>query len=150
MADKLTPERRSANMSRIRSRDTAPELTVRRLAHALGYRFRLHRRDLPGKPDLIFPGRKAAIFVHGCFWHQHPDPACVDARRPKSRPEYWNPKLDGNIARDERCRAELEATGWRVLILWECEVGRPETLGSMLESFLGASGTKQRSRALGS
>lgn len=137
MADKLTPERRSANMSRIRSRDTSPELAVRRAAHALGYRFRLHRKDLPGKPDLVFPGRKALIFVHGCFWHQHADPACLNGRRPKSRPEYWDPKLDGNIARDARRRTELEAAGWNVLILWECEIERAVGLPGTLQAFLG-------------
>lgn len=142
MADKLTPERRSANMSRIRSRDTSPELAVRRAAHALGYRFRLHRKDLPGKPDLVFPGRKAVIFVHGCFWHQHADPACVNGRRPKSRPEYWDPKLDGNIARDARRRAELEAAGWNVLTLWECEIERAADLPAKLQTFLGSPGAK--------
>jgi DNA mismatch endonuclease (patch repair protein) len=140
VTDKLTPARRSANMSKIRSRDTAPEMTVRRLAHAMGYRYRLHRKDLPGKPDLVFPSRKAVIFVHGCFWHQHPDPACLDGHRPKSRPEYWSPKLDGNVARDERRRAELEADGWRVLILWECVVGRGEGLKAALLEFLGPPG----------
>jgi len=139
MADKLTPERRSANMSRIRSRDTAPEMTVRRIVHALGYRYRLHRKDLPGKPDLVFPGRKAVIFVHGCFWHQHPDPACLDGRRPKSRPDYWNGKLDGNIARDGRQRAELESAGWRVLTLWECNVQKGRDLSTVLQDFLGPS-----------
>ncbi|MEJ6791077.1 very short patch repair endonuclease [Brevundimonas sp. BR2-1] len=137
MTDKITPERRSANMSKIRSRDTSPELAVRRAAHALGYRYRLHRKDLPGKPDLVFPGRKAVIFVHGCFWHQHPDPACPDGRRPKSRPEYWNPKLDANVARDALRKAELEGRGWRVLTLWECDIGRGADLAETLKLFLG-------------
>lgn len=140
MADKLTPERRSANMSRIRSRDTAPEMQVRKLAHAMGYRFRLHRKDLPGKPDLVFPGRKAAILVHGCFWHQHPDPDCRNGRRPKSRPEYWDPKLDGNLARDRRNIEALEALGWRVLVLWECETEKPGVPAAALEAFLGPPG----------
>lgn len=140
MADKLTPERRSANMSKIRNRDTAPELAVRRLAHALGYRFRLHRKDLPGKPDLVFPGRKAVIFVHGCFWHQHPDPVCLNGRRPKSRTEYWTPKLDGNIARDTRRQTELEAAGWRVLTIWECETETPGVVDEALKAFLGPPG----------
>ena len=142
MADKLTTERRSANMAKIRSRDTSPELAVRRLAHAMGYRFRLHRKDLPGKPDLVFPGRKAVIFVHGCFWHQHPDPACLNGRRPKSRPEYWNPKLDGNIARDASRVAELRARGWRVLTLWECGIERGDGLSAALEQFLGPPGRR--------
>ncbi len=140
MADKLTPERRSANMSRIRSRDTAPEMHVRKLAHAMGYRFRLHRKDLPGKPDLVFPGRRAAIFVHGCFWHQHPDPQCKNGRRPKTRPEYWDPKLDGNLARDRRNFEALRAQGWRVLVLWECEVEKPGAAAAALEEFLGPPG----------
>ena len=137
MTDKLTPERRSANMASIRSRDTAPEMAVRKLAHALGYRFRLHRKDLPGKPDLVFPGRKAIIFVHGCFWHQHPDPQCKDGRRPKSRPGYWGPKLDGNLTRDARRQAELEAAGWKVLVVWECRTRDTDALAAALIDFLG-------------
>ncbi|MNS36130.1 Very short patch repair protein [compost metagenome] len=137
MTDKLTPERRSANMASIRSRDTAPEMAVRKLAHALGYRFRLHRKDLPGKPDLVFPGRKAVIFVHGCFWHQHPDPQCKDGRRPKSRPGYWGPKLDGNLTRDARRQAELEAAGWKVLVVWECRTRDTDALAAALIDFLG-------------
>lgn len=141
MADKLSPERRSANMSRIRSRDTAPELQVRKLAHAMGYRFRLHRKDLPGKPDLVFPSRKAAVFVHGCFWHQHPDPACKNGRRPRTRPEYWDAKLDGNLARDRRNIEALEAMGWRVLVLWECTAEKPQDAAALLSVFLGPPGT---------
>jgi DNA mismatch endonuclease (patch repair protein) len=137
VTDKLTPERRSANMASIRSRDTAPEMAVRKLAHALGYRFRLHRKDLPGKPDLVFPGRKAIIFVHGCFWHQHPDPQCKDGRRPKSRPGYWGPKLDGNLTRDARRQAELEAAGWKVLVVWECRTRDTDALAAALIDFLG-------------
>jgi DNA mismatch endonuclease (patch repair protein) len=112
-------------------------MTVRRLAHRLGYRFRLHRKGLPGKPDMVFPGRKAVIFVHGCFWHQHPDPTCLDGRRPKSRLDYWDPKLDGNLARDARRQAELEAAGWRVMIVWECDVKKQDRLESVLRAFLG-------------
>lgn len=141
MADKLTPARRSANMSRIRNRDTVPEMQVRKVAHAMGYRFRLHRKDLPGKPDLVFPGRKAAILVHGCFWHQHPDPECKNGRRPKTRLEYWDPKLDGNLARDRRNIEALEALGWRVLVLWECETEKPGSTAAALETFLGPPGT---------
>lgn len=136
MSDKLSPERRSANMSRIRSQDTAPEMRVRKAAHAMGYRFRLHRKDLPGKPDLVFPGRRAVVFVHGCFWHQHSDPACKNGRRPQSRPEYWGPKLDGNLARDARNIAELQRLGWRVLVLWECEVEKTSGAAAALQDFL--------------
>lgn len=132
-------------MSKIRSRDTAPELTVRRLAHALGYRFRLHRKDLPGKPDLVFPGRKAVIFVHGCFWHQHPDPTCKDSRRPKSRSTYWEPKLDRNRSRDAQNVGALEALGWRVLVLWECRTKDPEAVSTELRTFLGDPGLRDDS-----
>lgn len=114
-----TPEQRSRTMRAVRSRDTAPEMTVRRFLHAAGLRYRLHDRRLPGVPDLIFPGRRTVVFVHGCFWHQHPD--CPAAARPQSRADYWTHKLDGNIARDARHRAELESAGWRVLVIWECE-----------------------------
>lgn len=136
MADKLTPERRSRNMARIRAKDSSPEMRVRRLAHRLGYRYRLHRKDLPGKPDLVFASRKAAVFVHGCFWHQHPEPSCKDARRPKSRQDYWDPKLDGNIQRDARHIQALEAAGWRVMTIWECETLADAELEERLEAFL--------------
>lgn len=136
MADRITPEQRSANMARIRATGMKPEMTVRRLAHAMGYRFRLHRRDLPGTPDLVFPGRKAAIFVHGCFWHQHPDPACRSSHAPRSRTEYWGPKLQRNVLRDEENVAKLEAAGWRVLVLWECELKDRDALKARLKSFL--------------
>ena len=122
MADTVTSERRSEIMSGIRSKGMKPEMTVRRLLHAMGYRFRLHRRDLPGKPDLVFPGRRKVIFVHGCFWHQHGDPGCKIARRPKSNLEYWLPKLDRNASRDAEHQASLRDRGWDVLVIWECEV----------------------------
>jgi DNA mismatch endonuclease (patch repair protein) len=118
--DKLTAERRSANMRQIRSKDTVPELALRRLIHRLGYRFRLHCKDLPGKPDLVFPSRRKVIFVHGCFWHQHP--ACREGRVPQSRPEYWKPKLQRNKNRDAASQASLEEQGWQVLVVWECEL----------------------------
>lgn len=107
-------------MRRVRGSNTKPEVAVRRLLHAMGYRFRLHRADLPGKPDIVLPGRQAAIFVHGCFWHGHP--GCEAARRPASNRAYWDRKLDGNIARDKRNRAALRRLGWRVLVLWECRL----------------------------
>lgn len=122
MVDTVTPKRRSEIMSGIRSKGMKPEMTVRRLLHAMGYRFRLHRRDLPGKPDLVFPGRRKVIFVHGCFWHQHGAPGCKIARRPKSNQEYWLPKLDRNAARDAEHQASLRGQGWDVLVIWECEV----------------------------
>jgi len=118
--DALSPDRRSENMRRIRSVDTAPEMAVRKAAHRLGYRYRLHRKDLPGRPDLVFPSRKAAIFVHGCFWHQHS--RCREGRVPGSNRQYWSPKLAANVARDSRNRRKLRRLGWRVLTVWECEV----------------------------
>lgn len=108
-------------MALVRSSDTKPERVVRKLAHGLGYRFRLRRRDLPGSPDLVFPGRRAVIFVHGCFWHRHDAPGCWRSRLPKTRPEFWVPKLNGNVARDAGVEAELRERGWRVLVVWECE-----------------------------
>ena len=123
-------------MARIRSRDTAPEIKVRKLAHALGYRFRLHRKDMPGKPDLVFPRRKGVIFVHGCFWRQHPEPRCNDGRRQKSRPEYWDPKLDGNLVRDARHQEELSSAGWADLVTWECETRHFDTFADTFVRFL--------------
>jgi DNA mismatch endonuclease, patch repair protein len=135
--DKLTPERRSENMRRIKSKGTKPELLVRQLAHRLGYRFRLHRSDLPGKPDLVFPARKKAIFVHGCFWHQHPDPSCKDGRAPRSNLGYWKPKLERNRVRDVASKRALEAAGWGVLTIWECETSTEDLLVQQLRDFLG-------------
>lgn len=125
MVDVLTPEQRSFNMSRIRGRDTKPELTLRRGLHALGFRFRLHRRDLPGRPDLVFPGRRAAIFVHGCFWHGHACPMC---RLPATRTAFWQAKIHGNHDRDRRAAGALAAAGWRVLVVWECALRGPARL----------------------
>ena len=118
--------RRSALMARIRSVDTRPEIAVRRLLHAMGYRFRLHRRDLPGKPDIVLPRHRLAIFVHGCFWHQHA--GCRLASRPKTRQDYWTPKLAGNVARDEAAQAALRKLGWRVEVIWECDARDPVRL----------------------
>jgi DNA mismatch endonuclease, patch repair protein len=136
VTDTISPERRSQNMSRIRSKDMAPELHVRRLLHQMGYRYRLHRKTLPGKPDIIFPSRKRVIFVHGCFWHQHSDPACKITRVPKSRLDYWHPKLMRNQERDSRNLHELGKLGWKVLTIWECEVKNTSRLRSRLISFL--------------
>lgn len=123
-------------MSLVRSRHTKPELLVRTLLHGLGFRYRLHDRRLPGSPDLVFQSRRAAIFVHGCFWHRHPDPACKLARMPKSRLDFWGPKLEGNRARDLRHQSEMDAIGWRYLIVWECELRHKEQLENKLLAFL--------------
>lgn len=120
MADFLTPAERSTRMSRIRSRDTSPEISLRKALHALGLRFRLDNRKLPGKPDLVLPRYKAAVFVHGCFWHRHE--ACKVATTPKSNTDFWLQKFDRNIARDTRVIDELRALGWHVFVAWECEL----------------------------
>jgi DNA mismatch endonuclease, patch repair protein len=137
LTDKLTPTRRSANMAAIRSSGTKPELIVRQLAHRLGYRFRLHRKDLPGKPDLVFVARRKIILVHGCFWHQHPDPHCSDARAPKSNRDYWEPKLRRNVERDSQTRQALTRLGWAVLVVWDCETSDTARLAVRLTAFLG-------------
>jgi len=134
--DKISKERRSANMARIRSKDSKPEMIVRRLLHGLGYRYRLHCKNLPGKPDLVFTKRKAIIFVHGCFWHQHPDAGCKDSAIPKSRVEYWAPKLGKNTSRDLNNIEELKRLGWRVLVIWECETRSITSLTASLKEFL--------------
>ena len=134
MSDRLSPEERSAHMRRIRKTDTKPEIAIRKLAHGLGYRFRLHRRDLPGTPDLVFPRLRKIIFVHGCFWHQHS--GCRLARPPKARPDYWQPKLRRNQERDAAARQALEAAGWSVLVIWECETPNTATLRLGIDEFL--------------
>jgi DNA mismatch endonuclease (patch repair protein) len=134
MADNLTPAQRSYTMSRVRSTDTTPELVVRRLSYALGYRHRLHRRDLPGTPDLVYPCRRKAIFVHGCFWHGH---GCSRDRTPASNRTYWNAKRRRNKERDRRNQARLRALGWKVLLIWECELRNRERLRKRIISFLG-------------
>ena len=116
-----TKTARSRQMSRIRARDTKPEMRVRRALHAAGLRYRLHAKDLPGRPDIVFRPRRIALFVHGCFWHQHPEPTCKLSRMPKSNLDFWRPKLEGNRVRDIKIRKELEAQGWTVLEAWECE-----------------------------
>lgn len=134
--DKIDRSRRSANMAKIRSTDTTPEMVVRRMVHGMGFRYRLHGKRLPGKPDLVFSARRKAIFVHGCFWHQHSRAECIDGRKPKSNSNYWNPKLEGNVARDKRNRAALKKAGWDVLVIWDCETQSPN-LKSRIEKFLG-------------
>lgn len=134
MADILSPSERSRLMASIGPKDTKPEMIVRRLVFKLGYRYRLHRKDLPGRPDLVFPGRKAVIFVHGCFWHRHP--GCRDASVPKSNVEFWERKFRENVDRDARNIAALEEAGWRVLVIWECETVDIDALRRMVKAFL--------------
>jgi DNA mismatch endonuclease (patch repair protein) len=124
----------SERMARIQKTNTGPELIVRRVAHGLGYRYRLHRRDLPGTPDLVFPSRRKVILVHGCFWHRH---SCRDGRKePTSKPDYWRSKFAKNIANDARTSAALEIAGWKVLVLWECELRNEAALRNQLKAFL--------------
>jgi DNA mismatch endonuclease, patch repair protein len=119
MADRLTREQRSDNMRAVRTRDTAPEIMARKVAHRLGFRFRLHRKDLPGSPDIVFPKYRTAIFVHGCFWHGH---GCSRSKLPKSNVEFWKEKIRKNRVRDEKAVVELQKSGWRVITLWQCEI----------------------------
>lgn len=134
MADIFTPEMRSKIMSHIRSRDTEPEKIVRSLLHRMGYRFRLHRKSLPGCPDVVFPKSKKAIFVHGCFWHGHT--SCKRAGIPKTRTEYWFNKISANIERDDKnCKAIIDL-GWQVLVIWQCEVKKLDQLEERLKVFL--------------
>ena len=139
MVDTLTPEERSAHMRKIRGKDTEPEMVVRRMVHGLGYRYRLHKKGLPGSPDLAFSSRRKAIFVHGCFWHAHRDPSCPVAKTPKSRVDFWEAKFARNRERDQRKKAELQELGYDVLVVWECELRRnpPEAIMERLDGFLG-------------
>jgi len=121
-------------MRSVKQKDTKPELIVRKLIHGFGYRYRLHRRNLPGTPDLVFPSRKKVIFVHGCFWHQHPK--CKAASLPKSNKEFWTPKLQGNVHRDKAQIDQLRSMGWEVLVVWECEVRDMDALASKLKVYL--------------
>lgn len=128
--DVFTREKRSEVMSRVRSRDTKPEMLVRRYLHSKGLRYRLNRKDLPGKPDLVFPSRRAVVFVHGCFWHGHA--GCPKAKLPSTRREFWHAKIESNIARDSRLLEALERDGWSCLVIWECEIS-PNSLEQLFE-----------------
>ena len=134
--DTVSAERRSEIMGRVRGKDTGPEMTVRRLAHGLGYRYRLHARDLPGRPDLVFRPRRKVIFVHGCFWHRHK--GCALARMPKSREDFWREKLEGNAKRDARNERALRREGWGVMTVWECQLGDRDRLTTRIRRFLDA------------
>lgn len=132
--DVLSPEQRRRTMAAVKSVNTKPEIAVRRLLHGLGYRFRLHRKDLPGKPDIVLHKYKAVVLVHGCFWHQHP--GCKHAARPASNLEYWSAKLDRTVIRDTKQHAELEALGWQVIVVWECEIRDADRLSHHLQDTL--------------
>jgi DNA mismatch endonuclease Vsr len=130
------PEARRRNLAAVAGKDTAPELRVRRLLFRMGYRFRLHRRDLPGTPDIVLSGLRKIVEVRGCFWHRHPHPECRNAVLPKVRADWWAAKLARNVARDERNLAALWEAGWSVLVLWECEVKDEDAVAARLRAFL--------------
>jgi DNA mismatch endonuclease (patch repair protein) len=134
--DTLTPAERSERMGRVRSKNTKPELVVRRLVHSLGFRYRLHNTKLPGKPDLVFAGRRKVIFVHGCFWHRH-GPSCPLTRLPRSRLGFWRPKFEENRKRDRKNHRSLRAANWDILVLWECELNNGEAVSARIAQFLG-------------
>lgn len=134
MSDHVTKERRSFIMSQVGSKDTKPEMIVRRALHRLGYRYRLHRRDLPGSPDLVFVSRRKVIFVHGCFWHGH---GCRWGQLPKSRSDYWKNKVETNRERDTRNLAALSERGWEALTVWQCELKQPQVMLDRIVAFLG-------------
>ena len=138
MRDRLTKERRSWNMAQIRGKDTKPEVLVRSVLHRMGFRFRLHGKDLPGRPDIVLPRYRAVIFVHGCFWHRHR--GCRNCTTPTRRREWWIKKLEGNVVRDRFQEQALRKLGWRTMVVWECETEKPdalERLGRALARKLG-------------
>lgn len=145
MTDRISKERRSWNMSRIRSKDTAPEVRVRSFLHRAGYRFRLHDKSLPGSPDIVLRKHRTAIFVHGCYWHRHP--GCKDASTPKTRVDFWQEKFRGNVLRDEKNTKSLEGLGWNVEIIWECQTKKDETLRDCIDRIL-SKGNKKNSPVL--
>ena len=126
----LVSSERSRNLAAISGKDTAPELTVRKMLHGMGLRFRLHREDLPGRPDIVLPRHRTVVFVHGCFWHRHE--GCRFTTTPKTRREFWQAKFNGNVARDSRNQADLAELGWRVIVVWECELKQPDFLRNRL------------------
>ena len=132
--DRLSRSHRSWNMSRIKSRDTSTELTVRSVVHDMGYRFRLHRKDLPGKPDIVLPKYRTVIFVHGCFWHRHTE--CKYAYTPKSNVEFWEKKFKANVERDQNNNRILQELGWRIIVIWECQTQNLEPLKYLLKTSL--------------
>jgi DNA mismatch endonuclease (patch repair protein) len=131
--DTRSPEQRRRIMQAVGSKNTKPEMTVRRLLHAMGYRFRLHRKDLPGRPDIVLPNYRKAIFVHGCFWHAY---GCAKGQPPKSRHEYWLPKLEQNVERDRTKEEQLSALGWDVYVVWQCEMKDLDALAERLRAFV--------------
>jgi len=145
--DNLNPEQRRRTMAAVKSRDTTPELIVRRLLHEAGFRFRLCRKDLPGKPDIVLPKYRTVIFVNGCFWHQHP--GCKHASMPESQRRYWQAKLDRNVGRDAKNQAELTSLGWKVVVVWECETRKAGGLTERLLSCLTQRETLCQRRAEG-
>ena len=132
--DRISREHRSWNMSRIKSGNTKPEIVVRSLLHNMGYRFRLHRKDLPGKPDIVLPRYRSVIFVHGCFWHRHK--GCKNASNPKTKKTFWREKFKANVERDRKAQKELKSMGWRILIIWECELAEVDSVINKLEDYL--------------
>lgn len=132
--DTLDAEQRRRAMKAVKQKDTKPEMLVRSFFHSVGLRFRLHRKDLPGCPDLVFPKHKVCLFVNGCFWHQHE--GCRKAKRPSTRPEFWNNKLDNNVVRDEKNYDRLYSLGWRVIVVWECEVSDQELMKEKVDAII--------------
>ena len=135
MTDTISSERRSANMRAVHSRDTQPEISVRKIVYESGYRYRLNREELPGKPDMVFIGKRKVIFVHGCFWHQHK--GCKRATMPQSNVAFWQSKLARNVERDAEQMRSLKANGWKALVVWECETKKKLKLANRLRRFLG-------------
>jgi DNA mismatch endonuclease (patch repair protein) len=134
--DSVTPERRSEIMGLVKGANTRPEIAVRRILHRLGYRFRLRTKGLPGKPDVVLPKWRTVVLIHGCFWHRHP--GCPNTRTPKSRVDFWTRKFDENVERDRQVQSQLEALGWRVCTVWECELSDPAGLAARLDAFIKA------------
>jgi DNA mismatch endonuclease (patch repair protein) len=145
MPDVFNKEQRSHIMAKVLGKNTSPERAVRKLLFELGYRYRVHQKNLPGKPDIVFPKKRKAIFVHGCFWHQHP--GCKAADRPSSNSDYWDKKLNRNVERDKKNLSDLRLINWDIIIIWECQVKRKEDLTRTLVGFLGAPKTAVKRRA---